>query len=87
MTTLMIASKANQATTLPVLLVASLVNESKPNVAITLNFEEVECLRSSNSAIELIIGNGPPIDGSSNCLEKLAQEYPFLSGKHDAQVS
>lgn len=85
--TLRIASKANQATTLPVLLVASLVNESNPKEAIILKFEEVELLRSSDSAVELIVGDGSPIHGSSNCLDKLIQEYSFLSGKHDAHVT
>lgn len=87
MTTLTIASKANQATTLPVLLVASLVNESDPPAAVNLKFEEVEVLGSSNSAVELLVKNGSPIHGSSKCLDKLAQEYPLLSGKHDAHVS
>ena len=86
-TTLAIASKANQATTLPVLLVASLVNESNSKAAIILKFEEVEVLGSSDSAVNLVIGDGSPIHGSSNCLETLIQEYPFLSGKHDAHVS
>ena len=87
MTTLTIASKANQASTVPVLLVASLVNESNPNIAITLKFEEVEVLGSNNSAVELVVGNGAPIYGSPDCLDKLAQGYPFLSGKQDAFVS
>lgn len=86
-TTLTISSKANQATTLPVLLVASWVNESSPKEAIIVKFEEVEVLGSSDSAVELIVGDGSPIHGSSNCLEKLAQEYPFLQEKHDAHVS
>lgn len=87
MTTLTIASKANQATSLPVLLVASFVKESDPEVDITFKFDEVEVLGSSNSAVELIVKNGSPVHGSSNCLDKLAQEYAFLSGKHDAHVS
>lgn len=86
MTTLTIASKANQATTLPALLVASFANESNPNVSITFKFEEAEILESSNSAVELIIGNGAPINGFQNCLDKLAQEYPFLSEKQDDRV-
>ena len=86
MTTLTIASKANQATTLPVLLVASLVKESVPEIAITFKFDEVEVLGSSNSAVELVVGTGSPVYGFSSCLDKFAQEYPFLSGKHDAHV-
>lgn len=85
--TLTIASKANQATSLPVLLVVSLVNEFNPKTAIILKFEEVEVLEASDSAVELNVGDGSPIYGSTNCLENLIQEYPFLSGKHDAHVS
>jgi glutamyl-tRNA synthetase len=86
MATLTIASKANQATTLPALLVASYANESDPNVSITLKFEEVEVLEPKDSPVDLIVGNDPPIHGFPSCLDKLAQEYPVLSGKHDDLV-
>lgn len=86
MTTLSIASKANQATTLPALLVASYANQSDPNVSIALKFEEVETLDSGDSSVALIIKNGSPIFGFPRCLDKLAHEYPFLTGKHDGLV-
>jgi glutamyl-tRNA synthetase len=86
MTTLSIASKANQATTLPTLLVASHANQSDPNVSITLKFEEIEALESSDSPVALIVENGSPIFGSLSCLDKLAHEYSFLTGKHDDLV-
>lgn len=86
MATLTVASKANQATTLPVLLVAYFANESDPNVSITFRFEEVEVLESSNSVVELVIGDGSPIIGLSSCLDKLIQEYLVLSGKDDNRV-
>lgn len=86
MATLTIASKANQATTLPALLVASYANQSDPNVSITLKFEDVEVLEPTNSPVDLIVGNDPPIHGFPGCLDKLAQEYSFLSGKHDGLV-
>ena len=86
MTTLTIASKANQATTIPALLVANFANESDPNVSITFKFEEAEILESSNSAVELIIGNAATINGPQNSLDKLVQEYPFLSEKHNDRV-
>lgn len=87
MATLTIASKANQATTLPILLVASLVNESNPDVTISFKFEDVEVLGASNSVVELTTGDGSSIFGPTDCLEKLVQDHPFLAEKHDARVS
>lgn len=87
MTTLNIASKANQATTLPVLLVASYAVESDPNASITVKFNEVDTLKSGDGAsVELILGNDSPIYGSEKVIENILAAYPFLQGKHENLV-
>ena len=83
MTTLNIASKANQATTIPALLVAQYAKEADPNASININFEEVEALKAGEkAAVELIIRNGTPSYGSEHVISELISAYPFLQGKH-----
>ena len=83
MTTLNIASKANQATTLPALLVAQYTKESDPNASININFDEVEALKTGDKAtVELVIGNGTSSYGSEYVISELMSAYPFLQEKH-----
>ncbi len=83
MTTLNIASKANQATTIPALLVAQYAKEADPNASININFEEVEALKTGEkAAVELTIGNGTSSYGSEHVISELISAYPFLQGKH-----
>ncbi|KAI9822519.1 MAG: hypothetical protein M1827_000238 [Pycnora praestabilis] len=86
MATLNCAVMANQSILIPPLLIASFVNESDPKAAVSLNFEDVESLKTSdkNAATELILGNDPPIYGESAVIKKLMEAYPFLRGKYDA---
>lgn len=87
MATLNIASKANQATTLPVVLAASYANQSDPNASITVKFDEVDILKSGDGAsVELILGTDSPIYGSEKVIETILVAYPFLQGKHENLV-
>lgn len=87
MPTLCIASKANQATTVPVLLVASYVNGSDPNASIDIKFEEAENLKSKDGAsVELLFEHDTPLYGFDNAIKKLTAAYPSLQGKHEALV-
>ena len=83
MTTLNIASKANQATTIPALLVAQYAKEADPNASININFDEVEALKTGDKAtVELAIGNGTSSYGPEHAISELMSAYPFLQGKH-----
>ena len=87
MATLNIASKANQATTFPALLVAHYANEADPNSSVKVNFEEVDSLQTEdNSAVEFVVGSGTSTYGSEKVINGLVEIYPFLRGKHDASV-
>ena len=82
MATLNIASKANQATTFPALLVAQYINGVDPNSSISVNFEEVDSLKvGDNATVELIIGSGKSTYGSEKVIDGLVEAYPFLQGK------
>ena len=83
MVLLNIASKANQATTLSALLVASYANESDPNTAIAIKFDEVNTLESGGGAsVELILGDNAPIYGPEKVIESLLTTYPSLQEQH-----
>ena len=83
MTTLNIASKANQASTLPALLIATYVNESDSNATININIEDVDILKSSDKAsVELVQGSSASKYGCENVISELLSTYSFLQGKH-----
>ena len=87
MTTLHIASKANQATTLPALLVASYVKESAKDAAVDIRFEELESLKSEYKAsVELVLGSATPVYGSEQSIHNLVKAFPFLRGKNENLV-
>lgn len=87
MAALTIASKANQATTLPALVLAQYVNESDPNAKIDIGFEDVEHLLSADqSDLELRLTGKPPIYTSKNVLPELLQSFTFWQGKNEKLV-
>lgn len=87
MATLNIASKANQATTFPALLIAHYVNEADPNSSVKVNFEEVDTLKTEdNLTVEIVVGSGTSTYGSKKVIDGLVETYPFLRGNHDASV-
>lgn len=88
MANLNIASKANQAITLPALLVASYAKELDSKTEITIKFEEVDTLDSGDKAhIELIVGKDAPTYGFEQVISKLLVAYPFLQEKNQSLVS
>lgn len=80
MATLSIASKANHATTLPALLVASYLNEADPNVKLNIKIEDVAKL-SSGASVELESATDATVSGSQAVIAQLTKEYKFLQSK------
>jgi len=88
MATLNIASKANQAKSIPALLVAARVNNLDPNASIDINFQDADTLKSGGGeAVELIIGTDSPVYGSEKAIASLTQAYPVLQGKDESLVN
>ena len=78
-----IASKANQATTFPALLVASYLKETDKNSALNIEFEEVESFKAGDTAsVELNVDTSAPVYGSENAIYKLIETFSFLQGKN-----
>ncbi|KAL8988846.1 MAG: hypothetical protein Q9177_002139 [Variospora cf. flavescens] len=81
MAALNIASKANQAITLPALLVAEYAREADPNVKIVIEFKDVEVLDSSEKGeLRFVMTGKPPVFASSQVIRELLQGFPFWQG-------
>ncbi|KAL4788488.1 tRNA synthetases class I, catalytic domain-containing protein [Aspergillus varians] len=80
---LTLATKANQAALLPVLLVATSVNEARPTPIIDVNFEDAAFLpRGDKATVELVGASGTPAYGP-NALQELRTTFPFLNSKEE----
>ena len=87
MATLNIASKANQATTFPALLVAHYAKQADPNSSINVNFQELDTLKSGeNATVEIAVGSGTSAYSSEKVIDILVEAFPFLQSKNDTLV-
>lgn len=87
MASLTVASKANQATTLPALLIAQYSNESDPNAKINISFNDVEKLLPEDQAyviVNLACGSNESI--FKDVTQVLMHALKPLQGKSDAPV-
>lgn len=87
MAKLTVACSANQATTLPAVLVASYAKFSDPNASINITFQDVESLHAGDEvALELVFTKESPIYGTDQIIEKLLETYSSLNVKHENLV-
>ncbi|KAL4894545.1 tRNA synthetases class I, catalytic domain-containing protein [Aspergillus ambiguus] len=83
---LVLAAKANQAAVLPVLLVATSINEARPSPVISISYEDAAVLPDGDKAVVQFTGvNGKPVYGTANVIQELQANFPFLKAK-DAQL-
>lgn len=84
---LTVATRANQALLLPVLLVATSINEARPSPAIAITYEDTALLHGDEKAIVQFTGaSGFPVSGTENALQELRKTFPFLTGKDEKLV-
>ncbi|KAF7596602.1 hypothetical protein BBP40_001003 [Aspergillus hancockii] len=77
---LTLAAKANQASLLPVLLVATSINEARPSPVITITYEDKAVLEQE--AVAKFTGvSGTSIFGTVNAIQGLLKDFPFLNSK------
>lgn len=87
MARLTVASNANQATTLPAVLVASYAKFSDPNASINITFQDIETLHARDRvALELVFTKESPIYGTDQIIGKLLEIYSSLHVKHENLV-
>jgi hypothetical protein len=86
---LSIATQGNQSSTIPALLVASLVNNALGKDAIIVKFEDLETLKKGDKTAtsKLVLGAGPPIYGDLQIVKEIVEAYPnALAGTQQKQV-
>ena len=87
MTTLNVASKANQASTLPALLLATFVRETNSDATLKISYEDVDILKSGdNASVEIVQEDKASIYGSKDVIEELLSTYSSLQEKHENLV-
>ncbi|KAG2415845.1 glutamyl-tRNA synthetase [Aspergillus terreus] len=83
---LVLAAKANQAPLLPVLLVATSINEARPSPVISIAYEDAAVLSQGDKATVQFTGvSGKPVYGTANAIQELQANFPFLKAK-DSQL-
>ncbi|KAL8929571.1 MAG: hypothetical protein Q9208_001240 [Pyrenodesmia sp. 3 TL-2023] len=84
MASLTIASKANQATTLPALLIAENAKNSDPNAKIDINFQDVETLQNAEkSGLGLEISENSSMYSPRQVIRELLRLFAFWQGKNE----
>jgi glutamyl-tRNA synthetase len=87
MAELAVATRANPATLLPALLVASSVNESLGRSEITIRYEDADVLPAGDGkTVEFTAGGNNAVYGSENAIKELRTTFPFLRGKDEKRV-
>ena len=88
MAAIFVATKANQATFLPALLVASYVNENDPNAHVAIHLQDVNTLKSGdNATVNLESVKKQSSSGSESVITQLIQAFHVLQTKHTDFVS
>lgn len=87
MATLNIALKANQASALPALLVATYSQRSSTDATLNINYKDTETLEpDAQASVELEQGASASIYGCENVINELLSNYTSLQGKHENLV-
>ncbi|KAI9933287.1 hypothetical protein ASPWEDRAFT_53076 [Aspergillus wentii DTO 134E9] len=81
---LSLATRANQALLLPVLFVATSINEARPSPVITITYEDTAVLNEGENAVVQFTGaSGTPVFGTQKVIEELRNSFPYLTSKDD----
>ena len=84
---LAVADRANQAAILPVLLIATSINEGSPSPAVDIAREETAVLKEGHNAIVQFTGsNGSSVFGTENAIKGLLSDFHFLKAKDEKAV-
>lgn len=80
-----VAIRASHAALLPVVLIATSINEARPTPVITINYQDTAFL-NEKVIVELKAGD-KSVNGTAAAIQELCAQFPFLSGKDTKLVS
>ncbi|KAF3395918.1 putative glutamate--tRNA ligase, cytoplasmic [Penicillium rolfsii] len=82
---LTVATRGSHAALLPVLLIATSINEARPAPVINLKYEDTAVLNEGDKAILQLSTAGKSVFGTIPAIKELCAHFPYLVGK-DATV-
>lgn len=80
-----VATRANHAALLPVVLIATSINEARPTPVINISYQDTALLQDGDKAIVQLVAGSKSVFGTSDVIQELTVHFPFLTGK-DAKV-
>lgn len=84
---LKVATRGNQAATLPAVLIVTSINEARPTPVINITYEDTALLQDGDKAIVQLTSGSNSVFGTANVIQELTKHFPFLTGKDSKVVS
>ena len=84
---LTVATGGNHAALLPVILIATSINEARPSPVIKITYEDTALLNEDEKAVIRLTTSSKSVFGTIGAIEELRAQFPFLSGKDTKMVS
>lgn len=78
---LTVATRGNHATLLPVVLIATSINEARPTPVININYEDTARLNEGENAVIGLNTVSKSVFGTVNIIQELCAHFPFLADK------
>jgi glutamyl-tRNA synthetase len=79
--TLTVATRGNHAALLPVVLIATSINEARPTPVIDINYEDSAVLDEGEKAVVQLTTGSNSVFGTVNAIEELRTQFPYLASK------
>lgn len=80
-----VATRASQSALLPVVLIATSINEARPTPVINIVYQDTALLQDGEKAIVQLVAGSKSVFGTTEVINELTAHFPFLTGK-DAKV-
>lgn len=84
---LTVATRANHAALLPVVLISTSINEARSTPVIKITCEDTAMLNEGDKAIVQLTSGSNSVFGTSNVIQELFTHFPFLRSKDTKMVS
>lgn len=84
---LSVATRGSHAALLPVTLIATSINEARPIPVINIKYEDTAILSDGDKAVVQLSTGSKSVFGTTECINELCAQFPFLSGKDTKLVS
>lgn len=84
---LTVATRGSHAALLPVILIATSINEARSTPVINLKYEDTALLNEGDKAILQLSTAGKSVFGTIPAIQELCTHFPYLVGKEAAVVS